>query len=290
LQETKITEQEIKAKRTAKDSVFVDLFKDKKYLLQLYKTLHPEDTTATEDSLEIVTLKTILTDNIYNDLGFIANGKLLILTEAQSTWSVNILIRILMYLAQSYNEYFVKTGQDLYKAKKVEMPKPELYVVYTGNKGRKPDVLSLSEEYFGETEIAVEVKAKVIYEQETDDIINQYIIFCKVFNDQRNKHGLTEKTVKETIRICKDRNVLREYLESKEKEVVTIMMSLFDEEQIMDVFLRDRDRETKREKDIETARILIKKGKMTLDEISECTPSLSMEELEQIEAEVMNLV
>jgi hypothetical protein len=84
LQETKITEQDIKAKRTAKDSVFVDLFKDKKYLLQLYKTLHPEDIMATEDSLEIVTLKTILTDNIYNDLGFIANGRLLILAEAQS--------------------------------------------------------------------------------------------------------------------------------------------------------------------------------------------------------------
>jgi hypothetical protein len=293
LQKTKITEQEIKAKRTAKDSVFVDLFKDKKYLLQLYKTLHPEDTTATEDSLEIVTLKTILTDNIYNDLGFIANGRLLILAEAQSTWSVNILIRILMYLAQSYNEYFVKTGQDLYKAKKVEMPKPELYVIYTGNKGEKPDVISLSEEYFGKAEIAVEVKAKVIYEQETDDIINQYIIFCKVFNDQRNKHGLTEETVKETIRICKDRNVLREYLESKEKEVVTIMMSLFDEEQIMDVFIKDRTREATeiatKKADIETAKRMIQKGKMTLDEISDYVPGLSMEELEQIEAEVMNL-
>jgi hypothetical protein len=238
-------------------------------------------------------LKTILTDNIYNDLGFIANGRLLILAEAQSTWSVNILIRILMYLAQSYNEYFVKTGQDLYKAKKVDMPKPELYVVYTGNKGKKPDVISLSEEYFGGTEIAVEVKAKVIYEQETDDIINQYIVFCKVFNDQRNKYGLTEETVKETIRICKDRNVLREYLESKEKEVVTIMMSLFDEEQIMDVFIKDRTREATeiatKKADIETAKRMIQKGKMTLDEISDYVPGLSMEELEQIEAEVMNL-
>jgi hypothetical protein len=293
LQETKITEQEIKAKRTAKDSVFVDLFKDKKYLLQLYKTLHPEDVTATEDSIEIVTLKTILTDNIYNDLGFTVHGRLLILVEAQSTWSMNILIRMLMYIAQSYNEYFLKTNQDLYKSKKVEMPKPELYVVYTGNKGKRPDIISLSEEYFGGAEIAVEVKAKVIYEQETDDIINQYIVFCKVFNDQRNKYGLTEETVKETIRICKDRNVLREYLESKEKEVVTIMMSLFDEEQIMDVFLKDRDRETQmkatKKADMETAKRLIQKGKMTLDDISDCVPGLSMEELEQIEAEVMNL-
>lgn len=43
--------QEVKAKRTAKNSVFLDLFNDKKYLLALYKTLHPEDTTATENSL-----------------------------------------------------------------------------------------------------------------------------------------------------------------------------------------------------------------------------------------------
>jgi hypothetical protein len=47
--------------------------------------------------------------------------------------------------------------------------------------------------------------------------INQYIIFCKVFDDQRKKHGLTQEAIEETIRICKDRNILRNYLESKEK-------------------------------------------------------------------------
>ena len=54
------------------------------------------------------------------------------------------------------------------------------------------------------------------------------------------------KTVTETIRICKDRNVLREYLLDREKEVVTIMMSLFDEEQIMKSFIKsERYEETK---------------------------------------------
>ena len=49
------TKQEVKAKRTAKNSVFLDLFQDKKNLLKLYKTLHPEDTDATEDTLERAT-------------------------------------------------------------------------------------------------------------------------------------------------------------------------------------------------------------------------------------------
>ncbi len=75
---------EIMAKRTAKNSVFLDLFQNKSYLLKLYKTLHPEDTTATEDSLTDITIENVLTDNLYNDLGFIVNNKLMILVEAQS--------------------------------------------------------------------------------------------------------------------------------------------------------------------------------------------------------------
>ncbi len=264
----------VMAKRTAKNSVFLDLFQNKSYLLRLYKTLHPEDTAATEDSLTDVTIENVLTDNLYNDLGFIVNNKLMILIEAQSTWTMNILVRV-----------FQRTSQNYYKSKKVKMPKPELYVIFTGNRGQKPDTISLSKEFFEDADIDIEVKAKVIYESDTDDIINQYIIFCKVFNEQTKQHGMTGKAVTETIRICKDRNILREYLAQREKEVVTIMMSLFDEEQIMKSFIKSERHDEARE----TAERLIKKGKMSLDEIAECVPTLSFDELKELEAEVMQL-
>ena len=261
------------------------MFQNKSYLLKLYKTLHPEDTTATEDSLKDVTITNVLTDNLYNDLGFIANNKLIILVDAQSTWTVNILVRVLLYLAQSYHEYFQRTSQDYYKSRKVRMPKPELYVIFTGNKGRKPDRLLLSEEFFKGVDIDIEVKAKVIYESDTDDIINQYIIFCKVFNEQTKQYGMTQKAVTETIRICNDRNVLKEYLLDREKEVVTIMMSLFDEEQIMKSFIRSE----RHDADRETAERMIKDGEMSLEKIARYVPSLSMDELKELEAEVMQL-
>ena len=165
------------------------------------------------------------------------------------------------------------------------MPKPELYVIFTGNKGRKPDKISLSKEFFEGADIDIEVKAKVIYESDTDDIINQYIIFCKVFNEQTKQHGMTQKAVTETIRICKDRNVLREYLLDREKEVVTIMMSLFDEEQIMKSFIRSERHDEARK----TAERMIKMGKLSLDEIALCVPSLSLDELKELEDEIMQL-
>ncbi len=278
---------EVKAKRTAKNSVFLDLFQDKRNLLKLYQTLHPEDTDATEDTLDIVTIDNVLTDNLYNDLGImVGKDKLLLLLEAQSTWTVNILIRILLYLAQSYHEYFERTSQSLYKSTKVKMPKPELYIIFTGNKGRKPETVSLSQEFFGGADIDVEVKAKVIYESDTEDIINQYIIFCKVFDEQRKLYGMTEQAVKETIRICKDRNILKEYLISREVEVVTIMMSLFDDEQIMRTYWKDMEKEMARK----TAEKMIKMGKLSLEEICLCVPSLSLDELKELEAEIMQLV
>jgi hypothetical protein len=61
------------------------------------------------------------------------------------------------------------------------------------------------------------VEVKVLYQENEKDIIEQYIIFCKVYSEQRKIHGNTELAVTETIRICKERNVLREYLISKEQ-------------------------------------------------------------------------
>lgn len=100
---------------------------------------------------------------------------------------------------------------------------------------------------------------------------------------------MTEQTVKETIRICMDRNILKEYLISREKEVVTIMMSLFDDEQIMKTYWKDMENTLAHKKDRETAEKLIKKGKMSLEDIADCVPSLSLDELKEIEAELMQM-
>ncbi len=278
-------------KRKIKDSVFTNLFQDKKYLLRLYKTLHPEDSNVTEDDIEDVTLKHILVDADYNDLGFSVGGRLVIMVESQSTWTLNIIIRALMYLIQTYHNFFKRTKQNLYGSKKVDMPKPELYVIFTGEKPKNPpDIISLSKDFFDGEKIAIDAEVRVLYQEEENNIIGQYIIFCKVYNEQRKKHGQTKKAVTETIRICKDRNVLKEYLESKEQEVVDIMMTLFDDEQVLEAYAKDIEDSKERETERKMAARLIKKGKMSLDEIADCVPTLSLDELKKLEVEVMQLV
>ena len=272
-------------KRKIRDSVFTNLFQDKKYLLQLYKALHPEDSNVTEDEIADVTIKHVLVDADYNDLGFSIGDRLMVLIESQSTWTLNIIIRALMYLIQTYHEYFKRTNQNLYGSKKVDMPKPELYLIYTGDRKNIPDSISLARDFFDGAKIAIDAEIKVLY-RENEDIIGQYIIFSKVYTEQRKLYGNTKEAVTETIRICKNRNVLKEYLESKEREAVDIMMTLFDDEQILRAYAKDIEEKTARE----TAERLIKDGEMSLEKIAHCLPSLSLDELKEIETKVLQLV
>ena len=64
----KVEEQIVK--RTIKDSVFTDFFRMPENLLKLYQVLHPEDTSVSESDLKDITVKNVLVDDIYNDLGF----------------------------------------------------------------------------------------------------------------------------------------------------------------------------------------------------------------------------
>lgn len=280
-------------RRKMKDSVFTNLFQDKKYLLQLYKALHPEDEHVTEEEIEDVTLKHVMIDADYNDLGFSVGNRLMVLVESQSTWTFNIIIRALMYLIQTYHDYFRRTNQNLYGSKKVNMPKPELYMIYVGNRKDIPETISLSKEFFGGEKISIDAEVNVLYQENENDIVGQYIIFSKVYDEQRKRYGKTKQTITETIRICKDRNVLKEYLESKEQEVVDIMMTLFDDEQILKAYAKDIEENTAKETAKKTAREtavrMIKKGKMSLEEIADYVPSLSFEQLKMLETEIMQI-
>ena len=76
----------------------------------------------------------------------------------------------------------------------------------------------------------------MLYGDDRTTIIGQYVRFCKVLNEQLKKYGSTNEAVLETVRICKDENVLKDYLATHEQEAVSIMMALFNEEYIQKAY------------------------------------------------------
>ena len=130
-------------------------------------------------------------------------------------------------------------------------------------------MMSLKDIYFPGVDCDLDFKARVIYLDESDSIINQYIKFCIVLNQQVKLYGRTRQAIRNAIRICKDDNTLREYLTDKEKEVEDIMVSLFDQDWITEVYGEEcraegREEGAKKER-INSARNLIKAGVASLD-------------------------
>ena len=220
-------------KRTIKDSVFTYLFSQPEYARKLYLDLHPEDQGVTEEDIKLVTLENVLTTGQYNDLGLQIRDKLILLMEAQSTFSPSIPLRLLMYLADTYREYVLREKISLYSDKKITIPRPELYVVYTGERKRIPDVMRLSALYEGAGDAEVEVK--VLCGENSQQILGQYVAFCKISNEQVALHGKTETAASETIRVCLEQKILVSFLNERQKEVHNIMRTLFDQETILEI-------------------------------------------------------
>ena len=229
-------------KRDIKDSVFTFLFSDLEYTKQLYLSLHPEDTEIRDEDFKLVTLENILAIGQYNDLGFQVRDKLILLVEAQSTFSPNIPLRMLMYLAKTYNEYIEEHQLSLYREKKVSIPRPELYVIYTGEK-EAPDILRLSDMYEGSG--SADLTVRVLRDGQPGDILSQYVDFCQVANEQVSLYGRTDEALMSTIQLCLEQGILVPFLDSRKKEVVDIMTRLFSQEKAWEMELAANARENR---------------------------------------------
>ncbi len=135
---------EKKPNRLYKSRLFVMIFEDKRNLLELYNAVsgkHYED----PELLEINTLENAIYMSMRNDLSFLIDTRLS-LYEHQSTYSPNLPLRFLLYLADLLSE--MTKDENLYGSRKVQIPPPRFVVFYNGEE-KQPDrkILKLSDLY-----------------------------------------------------------------------------------------------------------------------------------------------
>ena len=106
--------------------------KDREALLDLYNALNG---TEYRDSsqLEIVTIESAVYVVMKNDLAYILSGTLS-MYEHQSTYSPNLPVRFLIYLAQEYQMVIEKAEKSLYGSGQISLPTPQCIVFYNGVK------------------------------------------------------------------------------------------------------------------------------------------------------------
>ena len=122
-----------------------------------------------------------------------------------------------------------------------------------------PNDISFKDDYFG-GDCPVDVKVKVLKKPGTETISGQYIGFSKVYDEQRTLHNNKIECIKETLRICKEKGYLAEFLTEHEEEAVTMLTFLFDEQQERETYTAARDKEKIAEGRAEGIQIGEKKG------------------------------
>ena len=226
--------------RKHKDSLFVDYFsKDrdwKQHFLSLYNALHGTNLQVSDTQLERVNLEQVLYKSYYNDIAVLVDGQFILMIEHQSTINPNMPLRLLEYVARIYGN--IVDSKAKFSRHLVPLAKPEFIVFYTGDQELPPEsYLYLSDAFPNQTQnadLTLELKVKVCTSRSespspvvrscTD--LEQYVQFLELMEEARaagHKHPL-KWAIQEAVR----RNILRDYLERKGGEVLSILMTEYD--------------------------------------------------------------
>ena len=161
--------------RNYKSSLFTMLFSDRKELLGLYNAVSGKQ-YKDPGALNVNTLENAIYMAIKNDLSFVIDSRLS-LYEHQSTYSPNLPLRMLLYLADLYAD--LTKNENLYGRKKVMLPPPQFIIFYNGEE-KQPDrrILRLSDLYEVEEEeykLELEAVERTITECIREGILEEFL-------------------------------------------------------------------------------------------------------------------
>ena len=228
----------IRLNRKHKDRLFRYLFKEKKYLLDLYNALHDSDYTDPEE-LEVVTMEDVIFMKMKNDLSFMIDSRLN-LYEHQSTWNPNMPLRGLFYFSQQYEGLLGMEDVDVYGRKRINLPTPEYIIFYNGS-GMTEDhrTLYLSDSFsMGRRSGCLECTCKVININRGHNIelmdkchrLWEYSEFVSEVEANIHKGMKREDAIQAAMNHCIEQNILTDVLKSEKSEVLhMIFLTEYDE-------------------------------------------------------------
>lgn len=227
--------------RTYKDTVFRDLFgseERKENTLSLYNALAGTSYTNIDD-LQMTTISGAIYMGFKNDVSFIV-GEELVLWEHQSTKNPNMPLRGLFYYAELYASYAQQHNLNRFSTARLELPTPKYYVFYTGREPMSErETLRLSDSFKVEG-CDLEVVATVLDVREGANkaimdacqVLADYAHFVTLARD--NSEVMDPRAaIDAAVMQCISEGRLADYLTERRAEVVSWMLTEWDEEKEM---------------------------------------------------------
>ncbi|MCI8542496.1 MAG: hypothetical protein HFH95_04155 [Lachnospiraceae bacterium] len=235
-------------RRSHKDTVFNDLFSDKRNALSLFNALNDTD-YQDADSLEVVTLSDAIYIHGKNDVSVLFQNQLT-LWERQSTLNYNMPLRGLIYYAHNIDGILEARGMKLYGKKLVKIPAPDYYVFYNGREDA-PDrqELKLSDAFLVPKE-GYEWTAHMLNINRNGNqnllqrcpALKGYVALIQYVREYQKSGDSLPEAMDKAIDRCTKEGMLKEYLLKKKAEVKLMLLTEFDEEAFAET-MREEGRE-----------------------------------------------
>ena len=231
-----------------KDSMFRDYFNDRTRLLSLCNALLGTHFNN-PDELEINTLDGVFFSQIKNDLSCLIQNRLIIIIEHQSTINENMPLRMLFYITELLRRRFKGKHRQLYNEQLIQLPKPEFFVIYNGNAPEEDyRELKLSSAFESEDSmLELLVKVYNVNAGRNEDLVrrckylNNYCIFINRVRYNLGTGMNIKEAIVEAVRYCKSQDVMKEYLESKEGELIDMIDFEFDINEAKEVWREEAE-------------------------------------------------
>ncbi len=241
--------------RNVKDRLFRYLFeKDREALLELYNALNGTE-YCDSSQLEIVTIESAVYVVMKNDLAYILSGTLS-MYEHQSTYSPNLPVRFLIYLAQEYQMVIEKAEKSLYGTGQISLPTPQCIVFYNGVKEMPEErTLKLSDAFENKKARAdVELTVRMLninygYNKQLMEkcrILEEYSEMVAVIRDCMAVEKDIQTALNKAVDYCIEGGILKEFLLKNRAEVLGMLLEEFDAEKY-ERTIRSEGREEGRE-------------------------------------------
>jgi hypothetical protein len=124
----------VDVERKYKATLFEYVFRESSRFVDLYEACSGQRISADEITCFDLDSGIVQRDR-YNDVSFITNdNRLIYLIEHQSTANANLAVKLGAYYFDLLKLWTVREGVSIHAEKKHDLPKPELYAVYNGEK------------------------------------------------------------------------------------------------------------------------------------------------------------
>lgn len=226
------------ANRMYKSRIFAMLFSDRNELLKLYNAINGTSYDD-PDLLQVNTLENAVYMSMQNDVSFIIDMRLN-LYEHQSTYSPNLPVRYLLYVADVYSDY--TKDMNLYGTKAVKLPTPRFVIFYNGQ-AEQPDrkELRLSELFsIPDADPSLELKAVMLNINkghnrklmETCRTLQDYAEYTFRVREYAAEMPL-DLAVEQAITECISEGILADFLRKNRAEAKKVGIYEYDEERHM---------------------------------------------------------